>query len=832
MTGRFFLYMGSDSWLERVPVPTMHPSSYVKGATFGDVDGDSDLDLVVTDDFSGSGPLLYRNDGGALVAAGAVALDAGADCDGDDLALVDADRDGDLDLITTNGGLWSSANDGAGLFGVPRKTIAGGTGQIAVSDVDRDGLPDAVVGHAASAGLDLCLNVSTRGAASRDALRFEPTLADVALRDPVAVEIGDFNGDGHKDIATICQGDSSIALLFGHGDGSFGSPVITALGTAGGIPSELAAGDFDGDGLLDLAVLSHADDRVSTWLQSGGTGGTGSFLLGGTVTVTKPRRAAVQDFDLDGDTDLGVATDIEARVLLNDSTGALIPGSAALASEGSSGLDAAAWTSAFDATSSRADRSLAFSTHAGGDDRLGRYGVSSGGSLVSAGDWAAVAGPLAAGDFERDGRPDLAAANGAEADRPIGILRAPGIGAMRTVPGTATVPASAMAAGDVNGDGCPDLAVVGFAGADYLADDFAAGDSAAGVVSVLLGNGSGGGDLGFTPGATFSAGAGTRDIEIADFDEDGRLDIVTADPGVAGDTDRVSLFLQREDGTAPTVETDAVGSYDLSARISVTAADGVRGSGVNRVLTQLDAGAVIESPGATAAVSTATPGTHQLRVWAVDEAGNESDRLTVDFTVRRTSTLSLTTRSGTVGYLATLPISGSITGPAVSGGHTVVLEQWTSTGWAQVATAVTGSTGGFTFSRRIDSKTVYRASFAGDVLNIGSTSSSIYKLPYASLGTPVAPTGIRRGTYFTCYGGLKPRHTAGATVVRIYRQQYVRGRWVSRGYVNAKAVNYSSYSKYSARVRLEFIGKWRVRAYHADSTHAPTYSGWRTVYSR
>jgi|GEM_PF-6691476 len=94
-----------------------------------------------------------------------------------------------------------------------------------------------------------------------------------------------------------------------------------------------------------------------------------------------------------------------------------------------------------------------------------------------------------------------------------------------------------------------------------------------------------------------------------------------------------------------------------------------------------------------------------------------------------------------------------------------------------------------------------------------------------SLGTPVAPKTMMRTKYYTVYGLLKPRHAARTYPVRIYKYRYVSGHWRSYGYVNAKASNYFSYTKYSVKMRLAYKGKWRLRAYApADSKHLARWS--------
>jgi len=98
--------------------------------------------------------------------------------------------------------------------------------------------------------------------------------------------------------------------------------------------------------------------------------------------------------------------------------------------------------------------------------------------------------------------------------------------------------------------------------------------------------------------------------------------------------------------------------------------------------------------------------------------------------------------------------------------------------------------------------------------------------PKAAVGKPVAPKTMRRSKYYTVYGSLKPKHTAGTKPVRVYKYKKVNGKWVSKGYVKATASNFSTYSRYKVRMRLTSKGKWRLRAYApADSAHAASWSG-------
>src|SRR5580700_5042509 len=72
---------------------------------------------------------------------------------------------------------------------------------------------------------------------------------------PVSIAVADFNGDGKLDMAVSDETDSQISVLLNNGDGTF-QPTITFAGMYGTDFGAIAAGDFNGDGKMDLAVVS------------------------------------------------------------------------------------------------------------------------------------------------------------------------------------------------------------------------------------------------------------------------------------------------------------------------------------------------------------------------------------------------------------------------------------------------------------------------------------------------------------------------------------------------------------------------------------------------
>jgi hypothetical protein len=133
---------------------------------------------------------------------------------------------------------------------------------------------------------------------------------------------GDFDGDGKTDIAGIFSQPAQplqIGTLFGRGNGTFDPLVPASLGTLGGATlAHLHAGDFNGDGRTDLALVAPAAATAAVLL---------SDAAGGYVRSSDPdlvgagrETLGLHDVDGDGDLDLvfGESTGPSVRVYFND----------------------------------------------------------------------------------------------------------------------------------------------------------------------------------------------------------------------------------------------------------------------------------------------------------------------------------------------------------------------------------------------------------------------------------------------------------------------------------------------------------------------------------
>ena len=142
---------------------------------------------------------------------------------------------------------------------------------------------------------------------------------------PAESHVFSLRGNGILDIVVASYNHNQIAVLLGNGNGTFQNPVFYTIGTAKNYTLSIAAGDFNHDGDLDIAVTSGNDNTVTILLGNGA----------GSLTVQSPSISmghdpdAIRagDFNGDGYTDLAVANynDGTVTTLLNNKNGTFTP---------------------------------------------------------------------------------------------------------------------------------------------------------------------------------------------------------------------------------------------------------------------------------------------------------------------------------------------------------------------------------------------------------------------------------------------------------------------------------------------------------------------------
>jgi len=333
---------------------------------------------------------------------------------------------------------------------------------------------------------------------------------------PTSIASGDFNGDGITDLAVTNSNDNTVSILLGNPDGTFAPQVTYATGPE---PVAVVTGDFNGDGNLDLAVSNGNCQAPAQPLAAPVCGpGTVSILLGngdGTFQPhldysvgSIPTSVVAADFNGDGKLDLGVAN-------ANDSTVSVLLGN------GDGTFQAQVVYTV--ATSSPYLQSVVMGDF-NGDGKLDLAVSCFGGVsvLLGKGDGtfqshrdsvvSLVNGySLAAGDFNQDGKLDLAVTS------VDGLVILLGIGDGTFFLNDTYAGGSFVTAADVNGDGKLDLVVS--QGGDEFQSPYAA--------ALMLGNGDGS----FQTPVVLGTGSLALGSLVTDINGDGKLDLVFADSG-------------------------------------------------------------------------------------------------------------------------------------------------------------------------------------------------------------------------------------------------------------------------------------------------------------
>jgi hypothetical protein len=288
-----------------------------------DIDGDGDLDILVPDYVTNGTVKVLRNNGQGTFAAPTTGAQVG-----DRPAYVvpaDLDGDGDLDLLVSNYGTGRVSvrfNDGAGNFSTPSANaevaVSSGARHAAVADIDGDGDLDLLsVGYTDPGKVSVRLN---NGAGVFTAPATNAELA-MATR-PYSIAMGDVNGDGSPDMVVANTTTATVSLRLNNGSGVFTAPATASVAEISVANSGLQAvlADIDADGDLDLLATAYSSNGAVSVRLNNGRGVFTAPATGAEVGTGGAALLATGDLDGDGDIDLlasGNSGGSQTQVLFN-----------------------------------------------------------------------------------------------------------------------------------------------------------------------------------------------------------------------------------------------------------------------------------------------------------------------------------------------------------------------------------------------------------------------------------------------------------------------------------------------------------------------------------
>ncbi len=434
----------------------------------------------------------------------------------------DLDRDGNLDLVVSNYSATGNSisiflGNGNGTFApspIVEATGGVGNGNVEVEDLNGDNRLDLIVAHTTSNGVTILLSQDVPvGSIGFSEPMFRPTGSSA-----VAVAIGEFDGDGIRDIAVTNFNSASVSILAGSANWNEVQE-IGGLSPSGSGVHQIRVADLNADSKDDLIVSDVVESKVYIFR---GEGANSFTALPSNPTGNWPGRIQVADVNHDATLDIVTSNYFGGSVSL-------------LSGNGDGTFDAATSVLAGGSLANPVDvrvsdlnldgnLDLVVSEYGADQLRLllgqgdGTFTVSD--TIISTGDSPRGA---AIGDYNKDGRPDIAVISELAGTLAVSLNQSTNVPLLVQSPSIAVDTALWIAAGDLNDDMIPDLVTCNNEGAH------------ANTIAVMLGKGNGS----YGAPVYFATGAAPRYVVVQDFSLDGKADVLVAN----SDDDTVGLFI-------------------------------------------------------------------------------------------------------------------------------------------------------------------------------------------------------------------------------------------------------------------------------------------------
>ena len=249
-TGSMSILLNQGSRSFAAPV-NYNTCSFSSGVAIGDLDQDGDNDLADLSQCNGSGILLNNGQGGFAF--------SGAYGDGSassSIALADLNRDGAKDIAYLNdSSVTILLNNGNATFSSPQEYWVFDSVDLAVGDFEGDGTVDIAT---VSSYYGLVFILINGGDGEMTSYSEIPSYGSDG---PTGIVVADFNGDGRPlDFALISWGTNSLTVFLNQGYYTYEHTNPISVGQS---PVDIAAGDLDGDSLPDLVAVNQGSGSIS-----------------------------------------------------------------------------------------------------------------------------------------------------------------------------------------------------------------------------------------------------------------------------------------------------------------------------------------------------------------------------------------------------------------------------------------------------------------------------------------------------------------------------------------------------------------------------------------
>lgn len=489
---------------------------------FADFDGDGNLDVVSAHENYDEVSVHFGNGQGVFSSGHIIPIDGSPNS----ITTGDFNGDGWPDIATSNGQNFESGTvsvlfgNGAGMFpGLANLDVSATSSPIDItsSDFNGDGLTDIATANG------FANQISVFIATGSDTFLPEATIDGLAI--PIKLTSSDFDGDGNSDLVVTRQLSNDASVLLGTGDGSF-----TAGQTffAGSGPETIESLDFNQNGIADLAIVNVGADTVSVFEGVG----NGEFVFATSFsTGEQPNDVTSADFNGDGFADFASTFEGRYPYFVNGITIVLGSSNGGLEQPYTLDLGAGHYSIASadidgDGTSDiAAGHAFDITVLLGSQGNPPTVGIGS--SIITN---FAPRG-LTAVDFDNDGFLDLVYHGVNDDSVYFAIGAGDGSFSQSQIIGLGfSVNVNSFAIADVDNDGFVDILIADRNPA--TTDD----------VLVLLNDGTG---SFVATGEVFDVGESANTIRVADFNNDGFLDLVTSHSL----SDDVSVLLGNGDGS-------------------------------------------------------------------------------------------------------------------------------------------------------------------------------------------------------------------------------------------------------------------------------------------